>query len=82
VTCTPDLARGGYLSDPAMTAYLHYLQYWYQPEYARLLVFPWCLHILSLLKTEEFRFALGDPGFVETLREQQDRAWKFVHPHQ
>ena len=37
------------MTDPSMVAYLEYLQYWQLPEYARLLMFPWCLYSLRLL---------------------------------
>ena len=49
------LAQTGHLEDPKFLNYLKYLEYWRQPEYAKQLVYPDCLHILTLLQSEEFR---------------------------
>ncbi|ODQ79046.1 hypothetical protein BABINDRAFT_162118 [Babjeviella inositovora NRRL Y-12698] len=49
------LAQNKYLSDPQFLSYLKYLEYWRHPDYAKFLVYPNCLHILTLLQNEEFR---------------------------
>lgn len=38
-----------YLQDPQFMAYLRYLRYWKQPEYARLISYPHALYMLDLL---------------------------------
>jgi mediator of RNA polymerase II transcription subunit 31 len=38
-----------YLQDPHFMAFLRYLKYWKQPEYARLISYPHALYMLDLL---------------------------------
>lgn len=49
------LAQRGYLKEQTFVNYLKYLQYWREPEYARYLKYPMCLHFLELLQHEAFR---------------------------
>ncbi|ODV86193.1 hypothetical protein CANARDRAFT_182882, partial [[Candida] arabinofermentans NRRL YB-2248] len=49
------LAQTGHLQDERFLNYLDYLEYWRKPNYAKQLVYPNCLHILTLLKSEQFR---------------------------
>lgn len=43
------------LENEEFLRYLDYLEYWRKPEYAKYLIYPNCLHILSLLKESRFR---------------------------
>lgn len=49
------LAQRGYFKEQTFINYLRYLQYWREPEYARFLKYPMCLHFLELLQHEAFR---------------------------
>lgn len=49
------LAQNKYLENEQFLSYLEYLDYWSQPKYAKFLVYPNCLHILTLLKQPLFR---------------------------
>ncbi|PZC83517.1 mediator of RNA polymerase II transcription subunit 31 [Helicoverpa armigera] len=49
------LAQRGYLKEATFINYIRYLQYWREPEYARYLKYPMCLHFLELLQHEAFR---------------------------
>lgn len=49
------LAQRGYLKEQTFVNYLRYLQYWREPEYAKYLKYPMCLHFLELLQHEAFR---------------------------
>lgn len=49
------LAQSKYLENEAFLNYLEYLEYWREAEYAKYLVYPNCLHVLSLLKEPRFR---------------------------
>lgn len=70
------LAQSDYLSDPSFIAYLKYLNYWKQPQYARYLVYPNCLHILTLLQNEEFRKNIVNPEFMNTLMNDMVKKWQ------
>jgi hypothetical protein len=52
------LAATRVLFAPEFIAYLRYLLYWKEPEYARFLIWPHCLEFLDLLQNEEFRTKL------------------------
>lgn len=49
------LAQSKYLVDEEFLRYLEYLEYWREPENAQYLVYPNCLHMLTLLKQPKFR---------------------------
>jgi mediator of RNA polymerase II transcription subunit 31 len=49
------LAQSQYLEDPAMVAFLDYLQYWKRPEYAKFLLYPHALAVLDMLQQKAFR---------------------------
>jgi mediator of RNA polymerase II transcription subunit 31 len=63
-----------------MVAYLAYLQYWQQPEYARFLQFPACLAALSLLQSPGFRTACAALDATEHLWCTQFYAWQHAAP--
>lgn len=70
------LAQNDYFSDPALINYLEYLEYWRQPQYAKHLVYPNCLHILTLLQSEEFRKSIVNPEFMNTLMNDMVKEWQ------
>lgn len=49
------LAQNQFLEDPRFLRYLEYLEYWRKPENAKSIVYPNCLHMLTLLKQPMFR---------------------------
>ncbi|OBA21438.1 SOH1-domain-containing protein [Metschnikowia bicuspidata var. bicuspidata NRRL YB-4993] len=69
------LAQNGYFSDPAFLAYLEYLNYWQDAKYAKYLVYPNCLHILTLLQKESFRKDIVKPDFMNTLMNDMVHKW-------
>jgi hypothetical protein len=71
-----DLAQNRLLSEPAMVAYLAYLQYWQRPEYARFLQYPAALAQLQLLQAPEYRAAMAAPEATEHVWRQQFYAWQ------
>ncbi|GEQ70386.1 hypothetical protein JCM33374_g4063 [Metschnikowia sp. JCM 33374] len=70
------LAQNGYFSDPAFIAYLEYLNYWKEAKYAKYLVYPNCLHILTLLQKETFRKDIVNPDFMNTLMNDMVHKWQ------
>jgi mediator of RNA polymerase II transcription subunit 31 len=71
-----DLAQNRLLAEPAMVAYLAYLQYWRSPAYARFLAYPAALAMLALLQSPDFRAAMASPDATEHVWRQQFYAWK------
>ena len=72
-----DLAQHQLLSDPALVAYLAYLQYWCRPEYARFLTYPTCLAALELLQSAEFRATIAAPEAAEFVWRTQFHQWQW-----
>lgn len=70
------LAQNNYLSDERFLNYLRYLEYWKNPNYAKYLVYPNCLHILTLLQSEEFRKSIINPDFMNTLMNDMVKRWQ------
>ena len=70
------LAQNNYLQDDAFLNYLQYLNYWRKPEYAKYLVYPNCLHILSLLQSEEFRRNIISPDFMNRVMNDMVQRWQ------
>ncbi|KAG8459060.1 hypothetical protein KFE25_002467 [Diacronema lutheri] len=71
------LARQNAFDNPAFVAFLGYLSYWKQAEYARYLQYPLCLRVLELLQRPSFRAALKNAQFVEYLKQQQYQQWLY-----
>lgn len=72
------LAQNDYLSDPTFIAYLNYLNYWKEAKFAKYVVYPNCLHILTLLQNEEFRKSIVNPEFMNTLMNDMVKKWQDV----
>lgn len=70
------LAQNSYLNDEAFVLYLEYLNYWTLPQYAKHLVYPNCLHILTLLQSEEFRKNIANPEFMSSLMNDMVKRWQ------
>lgn len=72
------LAQNDYLSDPTFIEYLKYLNYWKEAKFAKYVVYPNCLHILTLLQNEEFRKSIVNPEFMNTLMNDMVKKWQDV----
>lgn len=70
------LAQNEYLADRAFINYLKYLNYWKQPQYAKYVVYPDCLHVLTLLQNEEFRKSIVNPELINTLMNDMVKRWQ------
>lgn len=70
------LAQNDYLSDPAFINYLKYLNYWKDAKYAKYVVYPNCLHILTLLQSEEFRKSIVNPQLINSLMNDMVKRWQ------
>lgn len=72
------LATTGILSEPSFLQFLEYLQYWKQPEYAKLIQYPHCLFFLDLLiNNPVFRRELANVSFRNFIHEQQFYSWQY-----
>lgn len=70
------LAQNGYFNQDCFINFLRYLQYWKNPEYAKLLVFPQCLSFLdTLINNASFRRELLIPQFIDYIHQQQGLLW-------
>ncbi len=77
------LAATRTLMTPEFVAYLKYLLYWKQPQYARFLQWPNCLEFLDLLQQEDFRQKLLlNPDFAVQLTRQLEFFWRFHRANQ
>ncbi|XP_062816578.1 mediator of RNA polymerase II transcription subunit 31 [Anolis carolinensis] len=70
------LAQRGFFKDKAFANYLKYLLYWKEPEYAKFLKYPQCLHMLELLQYEHFRKELVNAQCAKFIDEQQILHWQ------
>ncbi|RKP12453.1 mediator of RNA polymerase II transcription subunit 31 [Piptocephalis cylindrospora] len=71
------LAQGGYLEDDRFLAYLSYLSYWREPQYARFLVYPHALRYLELLEHPDFCAKLKHLEFVHECHDRQRAHWLY-----
>jgi mediator of RNA polymerase II transcription subunit 31 len=70
------LAQNGYLQQDCFINFLKYLQYWKEPQYTKLLVFPQCLSFLeALIYNPSFRRELLIPQFIDYIHQQQGLLW-------
>ncbi|XP_048413470.1 mediator of RNA polymerase II transcription subunit 31 isoform X4 [Stegostoma tigrinum] len=70
------LAQRGYFRDRTFVNYFKYLLYWKEPEYAKYLKYPQCLHMLELLQYEHFRKELVNAQCAKFIDEQQLLHWQ------
>ncbi|TPX77097.1 hypothetical protein CcCBS67573_g01598 [Chytriomyces confervae] len=69
------LAQQQYFNDPAFINYLKYLLYWRRPEYAKLIVYPYCLEMLEHLQHESFRNAIALEHTVQLIHQKEFFHW-------
>ncbi|KAJ8100701.1 SOH1-domain-containing protein [Lipomyces tetrasporus] len=69
------LAQNGYLEDERFINYLEYLEYWRKPEYVKYLIYPNCLHVLSLLKQPLFRQEVRHADMAQMLMDDMYTKW-------
>lgn len=70
------LAQMNFLEDESFINYLKYLQYWQLPEYAKNIVYPDSLHILTLLQSPHFRQAIKNQELAGQLMHDMVERWK------
>ena len=70
------MAQNLYFEDESFLNYLGYLDYWKTPEYIKFISYPYCIPVLNLLKSEEFRMKLKNPAFCEQMAQQLWNIWQ------
>lgn len=70
------LAQQGYFKDECFVNYLRYLTYWKDPKYSKFIVYPNCLHILSMLQNERFRMDVQNQNFTNLLYNDMVEYWR------
>ncbi|KAG0268751.1 hypothetical protein DFQ27_005831 [Actinomortierella ambigua] len=73
-----NLAQQRYFDDEAFLNYIDYLQYFRRPEYAKFIIYPHCLHFLTLLQSPSFREALLKQETSAFVHEKQYYHWQFL----
>ncbi|KAK9356471.1 SOH1-domain-containing protein [Lipomyces doorenjongii] len=69
------LAQNSYLEDERFINYLEYLDYWRKPEYVKYLIYPNCLHVLTLLKQPLFRQEVRHADMAQMLMDDMYTKW-------
>ena len=64
------------MDDPAFIAYLEYLRYWEQPQYAKFVHYPHAFYFLEQLRRPEFRKAMANPRLAEQAHAHQFWHWQ------
>lgn len=70
------LAQNKYLEKEEFLNYLKYLEYWREPRYAKHLVYPNCLHLLTLLQDARFREQILRQDAAGVLMNDMVNRWK------
>ncbi|GJJ69884.1 mediator of RNA polymerase II transcription subunit 31 [Entomortierella parvispora] len=73
-----NLAQQQYFNQDAFVLYLDYLQYFRKPEYAKFIIYPHCLHFLSLLQHKSFRDHLMKQDTATFVHERQYYHWQYL----
>ncbi|KAG0335570.1 hypothetical protein BG004_008399 [Podila humilis] len=73
-----NLAQQQYFSQEPFVRYLDYLQYFRRPEYAKFIIYPHCLHFLSLLQHQSFREQLAKQESATFVHERQYYHWQYL----
>ncbi|KAF9326185.1 hypothetical protein BG006_010364 [Podila minutissima] len=73
-----NLAQQGYFGQDAFVRYLDYLQYFRKPEYAKFIIYPHCLHFLTLLQHRSFRDHLAKQDTATFVHERQYYHWQYL----
>lgn len=69
------LGQNKYLQDPAFLNYLEYLEYWRKPENVQFIVYPNCLHMLTLLKEPAFRREICKADVAQLIMDSFFHKW-------
>ncbi|KAI1315076.1 hypothetical protein EDD11_001318 [Mortierella claussenii] len=72
------LAQQQYFNQDAFVRYLDYLQYFRKPEYAKYIIYPHCLHFLTLLQHKSFRDHLAKQDTATFVHERQYYHWQYL----
>ncbi|KAL5109595.1 hypothetical protein TcWFU_010351 [Taenia crassiceps] len=70
------LAQQGCFDKPEFINYLAYLQYWKSPSYSRFITYPFCLHMLDLLQSPDFRREVAHESVTRFIDDQMLLHWK------
>ncbi|VDD80541.1 unnamed protein product [Mesocestoides corti] len=70
------LAQQGCFDKPEFVNYLAYLQYWKSPSYSRFITYPYCLHMLDLLQSPDFRREVARDPVTRFIDDQMLLHWK------
>ncbi|KAF9586212.1 hypothetical protein BGW38_008525 [Lunasporangiospora selenospora] len=73
-----NLAQQQYFNQEAFIRYLDYLQYFRKPEYAKFIIYPHCLHFLTLLQHKSFRDQLAKQDTATFVHERQYYHWQYL----
>ncbi|KAF8927393.1 SOH1-domain-containing protein [Dissophora ornata] len=73
-----NLAQQQYFNQDAFVRYLDYLQYFRRPEYAKYIIYPHCLHFLTLLQHKSFRDHLAKQDTATFVHERQYYHWQYL----
>ncbi|KAI8852267.1 SOH1-domain-containing protein [Chytridium lagenaria] len=77
------LAQNRYFDDEAFLNYLKYLSYWREPQYAKFIVYPYCLEMLDYLQFKAFREAVASENTVHFIHQKEFyhwNNWRAKHP--
>ncbi|KAF9362791.1 hypothetical protein BGX34_005494 [Mortierella sp. NVP85] len=72
------LAQQQYFNQDSFVRYLDYLQYFRKPEYAKYIIYPHCLHFLTLLQHKSFRDHLAKQDTATFVHERQYYHWQYL----
>ncbi|ORZ05508.1 SOH1-domain-containing protein [Lobosporangium transversale] len=72
------LAQQQYFNQDSFARYLDYLQYFRKPEYAKFIIYPHCLHFLTLLQHKSFRDHLAKQDTATFVHERQYYHWQYL----
>nr|CDS20154.1 Mediator of RNA polymerase II transcription [Echinococcus granulosus] len=74
----------GSFDKPEFINYLSYLQYWKSPSYSRFITqvyqYPFCLHMLDLLQSPDFRREVAHESVTRFIDDQMLLHWKNYLP--
>ncbi|KAJ3090461.1 hypothetical protein HK102_003678 [Quaeritorhiza haematococci] len=71
------LAQQQYFNDEAFVNYLKYLKYWQRPEYAKFIIYPYCLELLELLQHPSFREAVASAETALFIHHKEFYHWQW-----
>ncbi|EPY49935.1 mediator complex subunit Med31 [Schizosaccharomyces cryophilus OY26] len=69
------LAQHKYFEDETFLQYLEYLEYWREPDYVKFIIYPTCLHMLTLLKNPQFRIDISRADLSKQVNDEMYYEW-------